>query len=104
MAAAPLHTSNSASVNIGASAQTGDVEVGDVLAGDKNEGNTYYQGAPAEQLLGLIARRDERLDGHLQRIVAVLIGMTAFLAVQAVVLLLFLLLVVQVSPRLVAGF
>lgn len=117
-AAAPARTD--ARVGFGDGAQVGDVGVGDVA------GRDVVNGAAPEQLLGVIAdafgderqyrrleasareKRDEKLDDRLDRMATILGRATNALVVQAVVLSLLLLVMIQVlvllvSPRLVAG-
>jgi hypothetical protein len=86
---APVTTlpTSSAGLTAGDGAQLGDVDMGDVAGRDK-----VVVGAPAEQLVDVIAdtmrRRDERLDERLERMTGVLFGVAVVLSVQAVVLLL----------------
>lgn len=102
--------------------QAGDLRVGDVTGGDK----TVYTGVASEQVIDLLARhldkepqyraaqatmleRGQRsTDAKLDRIAGILGRLTTALAVEAVVLFLLLLVMIQVlvvlvSPRLIAG-
>lgn len=119
-AATSLPTS-SAGLNVGDGAQTGDLRLGDVTGGDKT-----IHGVPAEQVISLLARHLDKEPQYreaqakaiershastteqLGQIARILGRLTTALAVEAVVLFLLLLVMIQVllvlvTPRLIAG-